>query len=124
MPADQYEEQTYTKRREGYGGMKGISTNPEQVAVCVNGVSVCALHDIAMEHVYNEAGEERKPHGEVDEEENKHKEEGEGRKRLDEPDRKKFAVELENTVTPSMTSNQESITSAMAKWSECIGHRE
>ena len=98
MPADQYEEQTYVMRRKGSGGMKGISTNPEHVAVWVNSVSVCALHDIAMEHVYNEAGEEQKPHGEVDgEEKNKHKEEEEGRKRLDEADRKKIAVELDNS---------------------------
>ena len=46
--------------------------------------------------MYNEAGEEQKPHGEVDgDEKNKHKEEGEGRRRLDEVDRKKIAVELE-----------------------------
>ena len=77
--------------------MKGISTNPEQVAVCVNSFSVCAHLDIAMEHMHNEAGEEQKPHGEVDRggEKNKHKEEGEGRRRLDEADRKKIAVELE-----------------------------
>ena len=41
--------------------------------------------------MYNEAGEEQNPHGEVDgEEKNKHKEEGEGRRRLDESDRKKI----------------------------------
>ena len=65
--------------------MKGISTSPEQVAVRVNTFSVCAHLDIAMEHMYNEAGEEQNPHGEVDgEKKNKHKEEGEGRRRLDE----------------------------------------
>ena len=47
-------------------------------------------------HMYNEAGEEQKPLGEVDgEETNKHKEEGERRRRLDEADRKKIAVQLE-----------------------------
>ena len=76
--------------------MKGISTSPEQMAVCVNSYSVCAHLDIGMEHMYNEAGEEQKPHGEVDgEEKNKHKKEEEGRRRLDEADRKKIAVELE-----------------------------
>jgi len=87
--------------------MKGISTSPEQVAVWANSFSVCAHLHIAMEHMYNEAGEEQKPLGEVDgeeekphggvdgEERNKHKEEGEGRRRLDEADRKKIAVELE-----------------------------
>ena len=43
--------------------------------------------------MYNEAGEEQKLHGEIDgEEQNKHTEEGEGRRRLDEADRKKIAV--------------------------------
>ena len=66
MPADQFGEQTYIKRGNGSGGMKGISTSPEQVAVCVNSFSVCAHIDIGMEHMYNEAGEEQKLHGEVD----------------------------------------------------------
>ena len=101
MPADQFGEQTYIKRGKGSGGMKGISTSPEQLAVWVNSFSVCAHLDIAMEHMYNEAGEEQKPHGEVDgEEKNKHKEEGEGRRRLDEADRKKIAVELEKYSHP------------------------
>ena len=94
----QFGEQTYIKRGKGSGGMKGISTSPEQVAVWVNGFSVCAHLDIAIEHMYNEAGEEQ--HGEVDEEKNKHKEEGEGRRRLDEADRKKIAVELEKYSNP------------------------
>ena len=46
--------------------MKDISTSPEQMAAWVNSFSVCAHLDIAMEHMYNEAGEEQKPHGEVD----------------------------------------------------------
>ena len=117
VPADQFGEQTHIKRGKGSGGMKGISTSPEQVAVWVNSFSVCAHLDIAMEHMYNEAGEEQKPHGEVDgEEKNKHKEEGQGRRRLDEVDRKTIAVELKKYSPPSMTSNQVSITSAMAKW--------
>ena len=101
VPADQFGEQTYIKRGKGSGGMKGISTSPEQVAVWVNSFSVCAHLDIAMEHMYNEAGEEQKPQGEVDgEEKNKHKEEGEGRRRLDEVDRKKIAVELKKYSHP------------------------
>ena len=96
VPADQFGEQTYIKRGKGSGCMKGISTSPEQVAVWVNSFSVCAHLHIAMEYMCNEAGEEQKPLGEVDgEERNKHKEEVEGRMRLDEADRKKPAVELE-----------------------------
>ena len=101
VPADQFGEQTYIKRGKGSGGTKGISTSPEQMVVWVNSFSVCAHLDIAMEHMYNEAGEEQKPHGELDgEEKNKHNEEGEGRRRLDEADRKKIAVELEKYSHP------------------------
>ena len=101
VPADQFGEQTYIKRGKGSGSMKGISTSPEQVAVWVNSFSVCAHLDIVMEHMYNEAGEAHKPHGEVDgEEKNQHKEEGEGRRRLDEVDRKKIAVELKKYSHP------------------------
>ena len=51
--------------------------------------------------MYNEAGEELKPHGEVDgEEKNKHTEEGEGRRRLDEADWKKITVDLEKYRHP------------------------
>ena len=119
MPADQSGEQTHIKRGKGSGGMKGISTSPEQVAVWVNSFSLWTNLVIVMEHImYNEAGEEQKSHCEVDgEEKNKHKEEGEGRRRLDEADWKKIAVEMEKySHPPSMTSNQVSMTSAMAKW--------
>ena len=45
--------------------------------------------------------EEQKPHGGADgEEKNKHKEEGEGRRRLDEADRRKITVELEKYIHP------------------------
>ena len=101
MPADQFREHTYIKRGKGSGCMKGILTSPEQMAVWVNSFSMCAHLDIAMEHMYNEAGEEQKPRGEVyGEEKNKHKEEGEERRRLDEADRKKIGVELEKCSHP------------------------
>ena len=102
VPADQFGEQTYIKRGKGSGGMKGISTSAEQVAVWVNSFGVCAHLDIAMEHMYDESEEEQMPHGGADGEEtkNKHKEEGEGRRRLDEVDRRKIAVELEKFSHP------------------------
>ena len=53
--SDQFGEQTHIKRGIGSGRMKGISTSPEQMAVWVNSVSVCAHLDIATEHMYNEA---------------------------------------------------------------------
>lgn len=101
VPADQFGEQTYIKRGKGAAGMKGISTSDEQVDVWVNSFSVCAHLDIAMEDMYSEAGDEEKPHGGADgEEKNKYKEEGEGRRRLDEADRRKIAAELEKYTHP------------------------
>ena len=99
VPADQFGEQTYIKQGKGSGGMKGISTSAEHVAVWVNSFSVCTHLDLAVEHMYDEAGEK---HGGVDgkDNKNKHKEEGEGRRRLDEADRRKIAMELEKYSHP------------------------
>ena len=94
VPADQFGEQTYIKRGKGAGGMKGISTITEQVAVWVNSFSVCSHLDIAIEQMYNEQGDEHM-HGA-----NKHKEEGEGRWKLDETDRRKVSVEFEKHSHP------------------------
>ena len=101
LPADQFGEQTYIKRGKGAGGMKGISTKAEQVAVWVSSFSVCAHLDIAIEHMYGEPGNEEKPNGGADGEgQNKHKEEGEGRRKLDEADRRKIGTELDKYSHP------------------------
>ena len=77
MAADQFVEQTYIKRGKGAGGMKGISTSNEQVAVWVNSFSVCAHLDTAMKHMFSDAEEgETYSKGDTDEEKN-HKEEEE-----------------------------------------------
>ena len=106
VPADQFGEQTYIKRGKGAGGMKGISTNNEQVAVWVNSFSICAHLDTAMEHMYSDAGDEWEAcsKGDMDVEK-KHKEEGEARRRLDEADRKKIALELEKYTHPRHESH-------------------
>ena len=101
VPADQFGEQTYIRRGKGAGDMKGISTSDEQVTVWVNSFSVCAHLDIAMEDMYSETGDEEMPHGGAGgEEKNKHKEEGEARRRLDEADRRKIGAELEKYTHP------------------------
>ena len=83
--------------REGFWRYEG-HFNESRASGCA---SLCAHLNIGMEHMYNEAGEEQKPHGEVDgEEKNKHTEEGEGRRRLDEAERKKITVELEKYSHP------------------------
>ena len=86
--------------KEGFWRYEGHFNEPRTVAVWGNSFSLCAHLDIAMEDMNNEAREEQKSHGEVDGEKNKHKEEGEGRRRLDEVDRKKTAVELEKYSHP------------------------
>ena len=52
VPADQFGEQTYIERGKVAGGMKGIFTSAEQVALWVNSLSVCAHLNIAMEDMY------------------------------------------------------------------------
>ena len=98
VPADQFGEQTYIRRGNGAGGLRGISTNAEQVAVWVGSFSVCAHLDLALEAMYcrEDAGE--KPFGGTEREckmENNHKEEGERRRKMDETDRNKISEELE-----------------------------
>lgn len=102
VPADQFGEQTYIKQGKGAGGMKGISTSAEQVAVWVNSFSVCAHLNLAVEHMYSYAGEDDNPHngGADGEQKNKHVEEGDGRRRLDKADRRKIAAELEKYSHP------------------------
>ena len=103
VPADQFGEQTYIRRGKGAGGLRGISTNAEQVAVWVGSFSVWAYLDLAIEVMYwhEDAGE--KPFGGTKGEckmENKHKEEGERRWKMDETDRNKIAEELEKHSHP------------------------
>ena len=52
VPADQFGEQTYIRRGMGAGGLRGISTNAEQIAVWVGIFSVCAHLDLAIEARY------------------------------------------------------------------------
>ena len=103
VPADQFGEQTYIRRGKGAGGLRGISTNAEQVAVWVGSFSVCAHLDLAIEAMYchEDAGE--KPFGGTEGEckmENKHKDEGERRRKMDKTDRNKIAEELEKHSHP------------------------
>ena len=103
VPADQFGEQTYIRRGKGAGGLRSISTNAEQVAVWVGSYSVCAYLDLAIEAMYchEDAGE--KPFGGTEGEckmENKHKEDGERRQKMDETDRNRIAEELEKHSHP------------------------
>ena len=103
VPADQFGEQTYIRRGKGAGGLRGISTNAEQVTVWVGSFSVCAHLDLAIEAMYSHEDAGEKPFGGTEGEckmENKHKEEGEIRRKMDETDRNKIAEGLEKHSHP------------------------
>ena len=89
---------TCIRRGKGAGGLTGISTNPEQVAVWVGTFSVCAHLDLAIEAMYchEDAGE--KPFGGTEgycKMGNKHREEYERRRKMDGIDRNEISEELQ-----------------------------
>ena len=103
VPADQFGEQTYIRRGKGAVGLRGISTNAEQVALLVGSFSVCAHLDLAIEGMYCHDDAEENPFGGTDGEcqtGSKHKEEGERRRKMDETDRNKIAEELQKNLHP------------------------
>ena len=116
VPAEQFGEQTYIKRGKGSGGMKGISTSPEQVAVWVNSFSVCAHIDIAMEHMYDVSEEEKKSSEKMRTRRvgTRRKEKREGVWTIGGRSRRSWR----SVFTPSMTRNQASIISATDKWQQ------
>lgn len=91
VPGDQFGEQTYVKRGKGAGGLKGMSTSPEQVTVWVNSFSICASLDIAFDDMYDDKDESKQRLTSVDQ---KHPQEGERRRQLDEDDRRKIEAVL------------------------------
>ena len=103
VPADQFEEQTYIRRGKGAGGLRGISTDAEHVAVWGGCFSVCANLDLAIEAMYCHDDAREKPFGETEGEcktGNKHKVEGERRRKMDETDRNTIAEELQKHSQP------------------------
>ena len=58
-----YRDQTYIRRVKGAGGLRGISTNAEHVAVWVGSFSVCAHLDLAIEAMYCHEDVREKPFG-------------------------------------------------------------
>ena len=103
VPVEQFGEQTYIRRGKGAGVLRGISTNVEQVAVWVGSFSVCAHLDLAIEAMYCHDDAGGKPVGGTEGDcktLNKYKEEGERRRKMDETDRNKIAVELQKHLHP------------------------
>ncbi len=98
VSADQFGEQTYIKQGKGSGGLKGISTDADQVAIWVNSFSICTHLSLSLDELYCPENEE-KDNGR-NEKPYKHKEEGKKRMQLDEDDRNKICQELQKHSHP------------------------
>lgn len=79
VSGDQFGEQTYIKQGKQAGGMKEISTNPQQVAVWIESLGICSHVSMAMDDMYSPECNTSTPTS-------KHKEEGEKRRDLDKQD--------------------------------------
>lgn len=98
VSGDMFGEQTCIRQGKGVGGMKGISTNPEQVAVWIQSFGICSHVSQSLDEMYNDAqslDETMKP--------NRHKEEGERRRKLDADDRSKILKVLWENSHPLTT---------------------
>ena len=95
VSGDQYGEQTYIKQGKQAGGLKGISTNPEQVAVWIESISVCSHLAMAMDGMYSSNA---RPASETTNA--KHKEEGSKMRELDRDDRLRILTELRKHSHP------------------------
>ena len=92
VSADMFGEQTCIRQGKGAGGMKGISTNPKQVAVCIQSFGICSHLSQSLDDMYSDKVASEKTLS------NRHKEEGEARRELDAEDRSKIVRMLwENT---------------------------
>ena len=98
VSGDMFREQTCIKQGKGVGGMKGISTNPEQVAVWIQSFGICSHLSKSLDEMYDNAEaleKTMKP--------NRHKEEGKGRRELDAEDRAKILRALWENSHPLTT---------------------
>ena len=80
VSGDMFGEQTCIKQGKGVGGMKRISTNPDQVAMWIQSFGICSHLSKSLDEMYDDAealDKTMKP--------NRHKEEGKGRWELDGP---------------------------------------
>ena len=54
VSGDMFGEQTCIKQGKGVGGMKGISTNPEQVAVWIQSFGICSHLSKSLDEMYDD----------------------------------------------------------------------
>ena len=94
VSSDQFGAQTYIKQGKQAGGLKGLSTNAEQVAVWTESFVVCSQVSTILDDMYTE--EETDPTNHC----YRHKEESEERRRLDKADRQRILDELKKCSHP------------------------
>ncbi|MES9884496.1 MAG: hypothetical protein ABW185_26930, partial [Sedimenticola sp.] len=93
--SDQFGEQTYIRYGKAKGGLVGLTLSPDQVARWVLSYHVCNTVSQAMDDMFHDREDD-----EYDSKTNKHKEEGDKRKKLDLADRTKITNELERYPHP------------------------
>ena len=97
VSADQFGEQTYTKKGKMPGVLKGLTMSEDQVAIWVASYPICAHVTLAIESMYSDDNETK---------EEKRKEEGEKRRILDTDDRNSCLRRVEEAFPSSqMTSS-------------------
>ena len=97
LSADQFGEQTYTKKGKMPGVLKGLTMSEDQVAIWAESYPVCAHFTLTIESLYS-ADDEMK--------EEKRKEEGEKRRILETDDRNSCLLRVEEAFPSSqMTSS-------------------
>ena len=99
VSADMFGEQTCIRQGKGAGGMKGISTNPEQVAVWIQSFGICSHLSQSFDDMYSDKIASEKTLS------NRYKEEGEARRELDAEDRSKIVKMLWENTKPLMTES-------------------
>ena len=99
VSADMFGEQTCIRQGKGAGGMKGISTNPKQVAVCIQSFGICSHLSQSLDDMYSDKVASEKTLS------NRHKEEGEARRELDAEDRSKIVRMLWENTNPLLTES-------------------
>ena len=115
VSADQFGKQTYIKQGKSQGGLKGISTSEDQVAVWVHSHAICSHLSDTIDTMYNlqfvlhdPLDENMSPdfdHGDEMISRPKHKEEGEKRRQADQKDRDIILMELQKHAHP-LTNKQ------------------
>ena len=93
--ADQFGEQIYIRQGKGAGGLKGISTNADQVAVWVASFPICSQLIDTFDDMYPSNGTETHEANRKS-----HKEEGTKRRQLEAADRQSMRTELQKYSHP------------------------